>query len=576
MKYTTLAFVANRYDVIWIKRYIKRNPQERVKIFPTHIAALYFMLKRRQPISRIDAYVKPNPQIKSAVPLPLKISQQIIKLNPHLNLLVDVLRAELVRTLSQYYFLYKTVTATRSQKIIIGQAALHSSIASRIVQDFKIKYAIIPPSNGSRVRALLHRLFAYITPVFWFLSHPLELPTFLSSLLPAPSLPKANIIVFSNGLNLASYHSVIKALRRKTTVQIITDRQGFKDKLYLARYGLRGQELPPDLNNQRIRLNQKINLNHLNVAPWFIPISSLRQLAYELVIQIVATSDKKILFKLKAAKKLISQYRPKLVITTHDPGPSALSFVAAAKVKGITTLVLTHGAPSDIHFFYSDYQLIWGKLMRRLLVRLDVPKHKLRLGGHPIYADYRNYFISHPRPSPSHTIGVITTGDGHYEWYQALYFLDLFRVLKQFKRYRIIIRTHSMQNFPALNRLAHHFGLKITLNPHLHLEEFINQADIIITQNSTAALVPLIAHKPTILLDPRFPFLSEGLIKLHNSAFFKPKTPKQLIQIIKQITSGKITPNYFKKQDQYIREFCGPIDAKIGERVAKKLLALIR
>ena len=101
------------------------------------------------------------------------------------------------------------------------------------------------------------------------------------------------------------------------------------------------------------------------------------------------------------------------------------------------------------------------------------------------------------------------------------------------------------------------------------------QSDIIITQNSTAALVPLIAHKPTILLDSWFPFLDEGLIK-SNPAFLKVKNISQLPKLIDVIVSGKINRQLLsKKQDRFIHQFCGPLNTQAGKNIAKQISHLI-
>jgi len=570
----TLAFVANSKDVIWATNYSQFHPQEKMKLFPTHIPALLYLLKLHpKSIHRIDTYVKRHHNLQSALSLPLTLAQQLVASNSHLRLLTEVFRAEFTKALSHYYILHQITRQTYCSKIIISPSSLSLQATRQFIQDFNLDYEVIPPPSTSILRQLQRKFSVYLEPLRWLLTHPQELFPFLGQFLPTRTPSKAAILIFSNGLNLASYHSVIKALTRYTSVKIITDQQGFKDKLYLSKYGIRGQQLRSNSTSLQGTVNKKINLATLKSTPWFISLNGLKQLTRTLASWVISRNGGKILAKYIQAQQLIVKFRPRLVITTHDPGPSGLSFVAAAQARKIKTLVLVHGAPSGIHYFYSDYQLIWGKLMRRLLIKTGLSKHRLKLGGHPIYADYKKYFMSHLSKSTSLTIGILTTGDGKYEWHQTLYFWDLFLALKPLKNHRLLVRTHGMQNLELLNQLAHHFGLKINLNPPLHLEEFVAQSDIIVTQNSTAALVPLIAHKPTILFDPWFPFLDEGLIK-SSPALFKPSSIKQLSYLIHQITAGRLQRNLFKIQDHFIDQFCGPLDPQMGERIARQIRSL--
>lgn len=572
---TTLIFISSHADARWAIHYSDSHPKEKIKLFPTDIPALLYLLQT-QPrlINRIDAYVKFSHRLQSNLRLPLTLAQQVITANPQRKLLVEVFRAEFTKALSHYYILYQLNRQIHCRKIVASPSSLSSLTVRQFAQDFGLDYKFIPPTHPSWPQQLQHQLISHLKPLNWFFHHPQELLLFLIHLLLRSSPTQAAVLIFSNGLNLASYHRVVRTLADRTSVKIITDKQSWLDKLYLAKYGIRGSQLSKYIPNLQPNVDSQIKLKSFKSVPWFISAPSLKQLIHDTALRIIKRSSHKILLKFATAQQLIRQCQPKLVITTHDPGPSGLSFVTAAQDQGINTAVLLHGAPSHIHFFYSDYQFIWGKLMRRWLIKTGLSPRQLKLGGCPIYIDYQRYFSRHQSKPPLPTIGILTTGDGRYEWYQALYFYDLFRSLRSFSHHRLLVRTHGMQYLSAVVQLARHFGLHVTLNPPLHLEEFVVQCDLVISQNSTAALVPLLAHKPTILVDPWFPFLDEGLIK-SSPAFFKPKNVQQLVQIIKKFSTKSPSPSYFAIQDKYINQFCGPLDTKIGDRIAQKLLKLI-
>ncbi len=570
---TTVIFLSTTANAIWAIKYSQHHPLEKIRLFPTDISALLYLLETNpQSISRIDTFVKPNRKLNSAIFLPLKIAQEIISTNSQLKLWVDVLRSELVKSLSHYYILHRITRRTRCHKIITSSSALHLPALRQFAQDHRLAYQIIPQTQESLYHRFIIRLSIYLEPVRWFLFHPQEVPLFLRTLL--PTLPKKpRVLIFSNGLNLASYHSVIKTLTNFAPVKIITDRQNFKDRLYLGKYGLTGQELKH--HNFTPSLNKSITI-FTKSRLWFISSNNLKRLIKRIVAPLVMGSSAKILAKYRQAQQHIKTYKPRLLITTHDPGPSGLAFVTAAQEQKVNTLVLLHGSPSSVHYFYSNAQLIWGPLMRQWLVRDGLSVSKLKLGGYPIYSDYLNYFRHHNIKPTQPTIGIITTGDGRYEWHQAYYFLDLFKALSKLTiPLRILIRTHPMQGPSSINQLAHYFGLTITLNPPLHLEEFIAQCDIVITQNSTAALVPLIARKPTILLDPWFPFLDEGLIK-ESDAFLQVKHWSELPNLINQLFHDKkLARKILLRQQRFITDYCGTLNSKTGFKIAKTIQRLI-
>ena len=464
---TTLIFASSKADSIWALNYSHSHRQEKVKLFPTDVPALLHLLRTHpKVINRLDTFIKPSQKLRLAVTLPLKITQQIISIHPHLQLWVDVFRSQLVKALSHYYILHRLTTKTSCRKVIVSPVSLYLPAVRQFARDYHLTFQVIPQTPTPFSSQLQHHLSLYLEPIRWFLAHPQELSPFILSFLPAPSPSRAEVLIFSNGLNLASYHTTIKALSKLVTIKIVTDKQNFKDRLYLAKYSISGQQLSTRHLFKAPLINSKITLTHIKSTPWFIRQSSLRHLSQEIISQTVKASGAKILAKKQQAQHLIAQVQPKLVITTHDPGPSGLSFVTAAQTQKITTLLLLHGSPSLVHFFYSDFQLIWGSIMKRWLIQIGLPPSKLKLGGHPIYVDYKRYFNHHQSKSWPITIGILTTGDGNYEWHQPLYFWDLFCHLRSLRHCRFLIRTHGMQHLRPVAQLARHFELKVSLTPH--------------------------------------------------------------------------------------------------------------
>lgn len=558
-----LIFIHHRNEVDWAIDYLHRHPRQKVLIFPTDISALsrLYQLDLRL-INRIDTYVTRTRSLDRLVPLPLKLTRRLLQFAPsHLHLLIDTIRHQLVKNLSAYYVLNKIIHDVKPHQLIVSPASFPPFVVKLITQTYPVKFKLLPSPRPNSIQVVAHRFNQLYHQLQFLLLHLGDVAKLFS--LP-PSFPpgKKHVLVFSNGLNLASYHSLFKSLGKQNIhVTLLTDHQSIADKLVLAHY---------NLPTQQINLVPSLPLPSLNLQlPQFKPLSfinshQLRQLIHTTVTDVWRSSGPKIWSKYQAAQSYLHSLKPDAVLVTHDPGPSGLAFIKAAQHQDLPNLVLLHGSPSAIHFFQAGKQLIWGDLMKRWLVaKAQVGPRRLITGGHPIYHDYLDYFRTRSHSSPVLTLGILATGDGHYEWHQALYFLDLFRALTLIDpATQVLIRTHGMQNLASLLDLARQFNLLVTVNPPVRLEEFISRCDVVITQNSTAALVPLLAAKPTILADPWFPFLDEGLIK-HSLAFLKLKSWSQLPNLITQSA---------RPQTKFVQSYCGKLDANTGQRLAQAII----
>lgn len=569
-------------DAQYAINYSISHPRLKVLTFPTHLNALTYLSFHPHLLRRLDQYIRRTSKIHRAVDLPYQIMHQTISRQPQLTIWSELIRHHLAKNLSQGYVLSQLIKRTSCRRLLVSPQSFSAAIVQQVAKFYGVPLTVL--SDSSKWWSGFSWLRQW-TQIRFFTSHLSEFIsglTYLFKQQPHKNQFNRTILVFSQGLHLASYHSVFKLLQHlpQTRCLILTPPQSISDKLYLAKYQLITKILP----------SFKVNTSPppLFIAP---QIASLlfsqkqtglfpRQLLSQLInFSLTSTLDRysPLTSQIAMATKIVDRYKPSLLITTHDPGPSALSFVLAAKSKHIPTVSLLHGTPSHVHFFYSDCQIVWGPLTRlQLIKKAKISPPRLKLGGYPIYTDYAKFFRHSPRlPQKPLTIGVITSGDGQYEWHQAYYFFDLLNTLSKLTiPFRLLVRSHPMQTLSGIRQLAANFRIALELNPPLHLEEFVSRCHIVITQNSTAALVPLIAGKPTIMIDPWFPFLDEGLIK-YSSVFLKIKHWDQLPKLIDKIFLNKPDRHFLSQQSQFITNSCGPLNDKIGEKIvshiAKKL-----
>ncbi len=374
----------------------------------------------------------------------------------------------------------------------------------------------------------------------------------------------ADILVFSNGLHLASYASLFKSLSQHTKVHVATSRQDFLDAFYLSQYHL----YPHSINFTQVKIDQP-TLHQLQnqLSKISYPKHKYSSIINQCLKQIAASFLPKFFYQYSQAQKIINQINPSLLITTHDPGPSATAFVMVAKQRQIPTLVLLHGIPSDGWYFFSDQLLLWGKRTKAFLKQL-IPAHKLILGTQPIFYDYQQYFLHHHRLSSRiPQIGIILSRYGLNQSYEITYLRSLIsEISKLIPNAHFLIRLHPGQYLDTNLEVNFSFGQTI--------EEFTSSCDIIITQTSTAALIAALSSCPVIYFPENFPLINNGILwKFH--AFSPVVTAKHAAKRTQQLLSSpSFKSSYLERQHQQALAITGPINPHSGEDLARNVIDL--
>lgn len=602
----TVILVASSFEARQALAYQQQHPRESVEFISADISSILFFNRRHvahTPIFKFLALSKNDRRLYLA---PYQLAQAYLshpRIKSQLNLdgldltvpLVEMVKFGLVFSLEKHYLLHRVYRQLAFQKIVASQQFIPPQILKLFAQEHHLKQASLPVTRlGNLWLNFFNRFKVNLTVLRHFRLALLSLfqPLPQASHIPDDSASKS-VLVFSSGLNLATYHSAVKALNHHLPVNVVTGKQSLLDRFFLHQYQLQVFELDRHqfqsrqkiqaLSTKVTRLLRRIDLSapeDLKVIPSFFPIkkSIVSHLLQDDTYFCLKNWMSNFFSYYVLAQQLVEQLKPRLVITTHDPGPSGVAFTIAAQERNIPSAVLLHGSPSEIHFFFADQQIIWGPLMKRWLGQHGGQLKRFTLGGCPIYYDHEKFFRSHlPDKRQQGVIGVLTSGFGVNEINQVEFFLKLFPQLAKIKpKNQIIIRSHFTQKLYGLNQLARQYNLKVIINPPLLLEEFVAKCHLIITQDSTAALVPLIAQKPTIALPTWMPFTDRGFV-LNSDAFLKPSPNKPVSQLINSILQDKtLVKTNRQQQRRFLRQYCGPIDAHIGQRIAKGLLKLIQ
>ncbi|MBI2010379.1 MAG: hypothetical protein HYS86_04375 [Candidatus Chisholmbacteria bacterium] len=408
-----------------------------------------------------------------------------------------------------------------------------------------------------------------------FFHHPLVVVRWLGHRFLPPSMATvpAEILVFSNGLHLASYASLIKSLHRAHSVHLVTDRQDPLDAFYLSQYDLYPEALkltpvaPDDqlLSALTQKLAQlKITLPASFHLPQWITHRHFKSLFQTCLDALIQSFLPRFLPKYAAAQALVTSTRPKLLITTHDPGPSAMAFVLAAKAKHIPTLVLLHGIPSEGMFFFSDSLLVWGPLIRQYLTNQGIPKSKLIPGGQPIFLSYEQYFRRHSPQFELPTIGIIISGYGSNQPHQVKYVRSLINeLLKLSPQPKIMLRLHPGQ---YLDDIA---GAKLDLGTTI--EEFIAQCSVIISQTSTAILIAALSNRPLIYFPALQPLAPQGILWHHRAFGAVNSASRAAKRVHRLLTQPKYRDQYLSLQKRLAKDYTGPLNKTLGQDLAKAI-----
>lgn len=544
-------FTANQFPFQHLSQLIKFRPLSKLANLPYRLVTVWFKV----------------PVVKAA------FTVNSINYAPAFT---EVLLHKILTSLIEFFNLLSACHRTQARRLIIGSAFSPLTI-NLVKSQLKLKVNYFPQNQLLILNRLQRSFKFWIEIIGLLIRHASITVRLLVNFFSSPtSLTSADILIFSNGLHLASYYSLVTALSKLKPTVALTDKQTLLDKFYLAQYKLN----PPIIKFPRYSATSRIHaqLLHQTQSLWKLPPrQSHESILTHHLRSLINSWFPAFLDKFHTASTLLIQLKPRLLITTHDPGPTPMAFILAAQKIKIKTLVLLHGPSSENHYFFSDYQLIWGPLVKKFLVDQGIKLKRLIPGGQPIFADYQRFFANHePAPHPF-TIGILTSGYGSNEVHQVDYFRKLIPALSQLTPQPcLVVRTHPEQYIDGLTDFARESGLSLSLNPPQTVEEFIASCHVIISQSSTATLIAGLSKKPVIFFPAFHPLINQGSL-WYNRMFFPVAHAKQATQVINQFVHYPST--YYRSklhhQHRLLTQVCGPLDHRLGQRLAKTIQQLI-
>lgn len=407
----------------------------------------------------------------------------------------------------------------------------------------------------------------------------------------------ADILIFSGGRNLYTYERLIKLLRpAQLRLQIITSSQTLPDEVRLRQKQIPFTPLAKFLTPTVVHSTEKYSAK---VLAQLLPVTRLKftQIFKAFPVVVKAALIKKTDFVVKEnlykivqqtllSNKILEIYSPRLLITTHDPGPSAMPFVLSAKKRHIFSLLFMHGWQDTLMGVnhQSDTIAVWGSYTAKWYQKkLHKKSSNIFPLGYPLFDDLfmqdknlRQKKVRHWSPASPLRLGVLMTMHLPNTALMSKFLYELFTVsAKIHLEHRLSLRLHPSQPVEGIKDLAFDFGLSVEINSPVSLDEFVISHDVILSWDTTAMFWAMIYGKPLFYCAPNW---GEGItpIKQLGGAWLAYSAEDLFKQIDKLIEFPAKLQELRKSQRNFLKKVIGILDGTSSEKHVQLISKLLR
>ena len=371
------------------------------------------------------------------------------------------------------------------------------------------------------------------------------------------SLPKrVDFLIFSHGFHLYFYNKLLLKLGKQANLSyvIVTAPQSLEDDSLLHQLKIPFVPLVSLQTSTKFggeQINKKnlyaivAKLNSPKMLQKIFPSTfsiTVKKTLFAKLIQVIEVYGPKFFRQTEIAHQVFNNTRPRLLITTHDPGPSVIPFVSIAKKSKIPTLVMQHGF-HDIHYssdYQSDYMACWGNYFKERYVRLlHKNKNTIFPVGFPFLdellvqrSNIKEQYTLKNNERPR--LGMLVTLYQVDPFVIPKFFIELFLALNSagLTYIEVWIRVHSGQTLEHITELARLYNIRCIYNPSVDIVEFIKKCDIIYSWDTTAILWALIYKKPLFYSSP---WGGEGFIPIKQfNVGWVPRNAADFVNYLKE------------------------------------------
>ena len=213
-------------------------------------------------------------------------------------------------------------------------------------------------------------------------------------------------------------------------------------------------------------------------------------------------------FKIKVMDRIIDFDKYNLIYTFYDLEPVQNLLIQKAKLFGIKTATLQHGAGfyagdveaqsvSDLGIEFrksiSDYMLVWNSFAQKEGIKCGVPKNKLVVSGIPKFIGLRSEDRAYNFEIKQKVFGVILdiTSWGNE---QNIKMLRLANEIAEKNQMYYIVRYHPTSKRSEYDNIIDKRYLKCICKPDVLIEDFANQVDFSIVDGSSVLVELIYLH----------------------------------------------------------------------------------
>ncbi len=407
-------------------------------------------------------------------------------------------------------------------------------------------------------------------------------------------LPKISVdfLLFSAGFNLYYYHTFLKKIYKNSlslSACVVTGKQSLEDELLLYENDIDFISLESfwnsSLKEKVLKEVQKINKKKLKLYELTSRIHDINSLPTPLkrailfkINSLLTTSSYKFVKQAALAQSAVKATSPRLVVTTHDPGPTASTFVGISKKLAIPSLVFIHAwQDSALGMNHqSKYIAAWGKETANWYKRFPGKNFTSVFStGFPFFDNLiiknKAFWQKKQPPKSFHhplRIGLLLTlyPEGSYIWTKFIH--SLFGELgKKYGEYIVSVRLHQGQSLRGIQLIAKLYNISVLIDKKNTLEEFIYSNDVIISWDTTAFLWAMLFGKPLFCTTP---FWGPGLSPVTKyKAAWEPMDEKGVIKKIEEMIKNPVLIEKLRNgQRKFLEEVIGKLDGNSSERLS--------
>ena len=612
MTKTTVIFALTANEARWALAYKNNHPKEIVKILSPEISAQLELQKKGFPYDdyfvhyydQKDYYRKSIQRYEEeSRTITLKVLETLKKQLPQYTDIYYPLQNRLELILFERLHAYDFC-----KRIILGWKPSSYYISSRYRNSQKKSYSYYDPSQSQMaviaynfiaksklktfdVQESTYKIPNLIHTIFQKAGHPKTWKNKLLSLIPQrhTSHPVDILFFATGGRNISYYHHTLDYLTKNSISYIVVFQTlVLQEEEMVRRYNIPFIRLDTLYNRiDREILTKQIAIlkkDTAKVFDTFIPSQlfnfklddNLKKSFFSGTSDIISNYIGKNLKQTYLSATVLDLYKPKILITTHDPGPSAMPFIFESKKRNIQTLVFMHGWQDTIlgvdH--KSDHIAVWGPYTSAWYQdRLKKKAETIHPLGYPGFDDIflnKKAFWQKPTtksslPTPINLSLLLTMYIPNTATL-SIFLHEFFKVFAPKKdQYNVFIRTHPGQRIEGITQLAKWYGIGVRVNPPCGLEEYISSSDVILSWDTTALLWAMIYGKPLFYCAPNW-YWGITPIKELGGAWLAKSAQDLFVQIDNLKQNPHHLTQLHKQQLHFLKNVVGVLDGTSSQK----------